>query len=454
MDLATPYDRLRELIDRIASLGDRPGDDADLRLRKHAFAVMMLGLLMASFTWMVIGLAIDRPLLAATSVYFAVATLVSLVALAQINDFTRIVRWMLLAGMVYVFLGHVSLGGMVAGGAPLTWGILAPVSAVLYFDGNRPLKWFAAYVAMVIGSIVFDGFITSLIPAGWVNPPLWLLAYNLLGPALIVLVLIRYVDGQRLVAQRQSSSLLHDMLPAAIAERLARGERLIVDEHESATVVVADVVDFTGFASTVDARELLLVLNQLFSIFDRLAARHGLEKIKTVGDAYIAVAGAPVPREDHARAAVEMAIEMHRAASRLGGLRRRNIQLRVGVASGPITAGVIGENKWVYDIWGDTVNVAARMESYGVPGRVQLAPSTRELVGEAFPIKMRTVDVKGKGLMATYLVDPAEAPKYYHRPADESPATVHADRVTDDVVGRVADRAHQPSAATGATSAA
>ncbi len=454
MDLATPYDRLRDLIDRIASLGDRPGDDADLRLRKHAFAVTMLGLLLASFTWMVIGLAIDRPLLAATSVYFAVATLFAMVALARISDFVRIVRWMLLAGMVYVFLGHVSLGGMVAGGAPLTWGILAPVSAVLYFDGNRPLKWFGAYVAMVIGSIVFDGFITSLIPAEWVNPPMWLLAYNLLGPALIVPVLIRYVDGQRLAAQRQSSAMLHDMLPATIAERLARGERLIVDTHQSATVVVADVVNFTGLASNIDSHELLLVLNQLFSIFDRLAARHGLEKIKTVGDAYIAMAGAPVPREDHARVAVEMAIEMHRAASRLGGLRRRNIQLRVGVASGPVTAGVIGENKWVYDIWGDTVNVAARMESYGVPGRVQLAPSTRELVAEAFPVSMRTVDVKGKGLMATYLVDPAEAPKYYHRPTGEVRADAVAGRVADDVAGRIADRAHQAPAPNGAASAA
>jgi adenylate cyclase len=206
------------------------------------------------------------------------------------------------------------------------------------------------------------------------------------------------------------------MLPTSIAERLARGERLIADTHPSATVVFADVVDFTGLAATIEPRELLLVLNQLFSMFDRLAARHGLEKIKTVGDAYIAVAGAPVAREDHAKAAVEMAIEMHRAAARLGGLRRRGIRLRVGVASGPVTAGVIGENKWAYDIWGDTVNVAARMESYGVAGKVQVAPSTRELLGDAFPVAMRTVDVKGKGVMATYLVDPADAPKYYHRP--------------------------------------
>jgi class 3 adenylate cyclase len=237
-------------------------------------------------------------------------------------------------------------------------------------------------------------------------------------------LLVRYVDGQRLSAQHQARDLLHDMLPSSIADRLARGERLIADSHPAATVVFADVVDFTGLAATTQPRELLLILNQMFSTFDRLAARHGLEKIKTMGDSYIAVAGAPTPRADHARAAVEMAIEMHRAVSRLGGLRRRGLRLRVGVASGPLTAGVIGEDKWAYDIWGDTVNVAARMESYGVPGMVQLAASTRELLDDTFPIALRTVEVKGKGVMATYLIDPAEAPKFYHRPPAANPAVV------------------------------
>jgi class 3 adenylate cyclase len=427
VDLATPYDRIKDFLERVASIGDRPDDDGDLLVRKHALAITMLGLIPASLTWMVIGFAIDRPLLAASSVYFAVAMLVGLVALARLKDFTRVVGPLLVAGMAYVFMGHISLGGLVAGGAPLIWGILAPVSAVLYFDGNRSLKWFAGFTAMVVASIVFDGWITSLVPPHWSEPPLWLLAYNLLGPALIVLLLVRYVDGQRLNAQHQARSLLHDMLPASIAERLARGERLIVDSHPEASVVFADVVDFTGLAATTPPRELLLILNQLFSIFDRLAARHGMEKIKTMGDSYIAVAGAPTPREDHARAAVEMGIEMHRAVARLGGLRKRGLRLRVGVASGPITAGVIGENKWAYDIWGDTVNVAARMESYGVAGMVQLAPSTRELLDDSIPLKLRTVDVKGKGLMATYLADPDEAPKFYHRPTDASLPMAEAD---------------------------
>ena len=423
MDLATPYDRIRNFIDRVATLGDGPDDDGDLLVRKHALAITMLGLIPASMTWMLIGFAIGRPLLAAASVYFAVALLVGLLALARLKDFSRVVGSLLTAGMVYVFLGHISLGGLVAGGAPLIWGTLAPVSAVLYFDGNRSLKWFGAYAGMVIAAIALDGWVTTFVPPHWDQPPLWLLAYNLLGPALIVLLLVRYVDGQRLTAQHQARELLHDMLPATIARRLSRGERLIVDNHSATSVVFADVVNFTGLAATTPPRELLLVLNQIFSMFDRLAARHGMEKIKTMGDSYIAVAGAPTPRADHARAAVEMSVEMHRAVARMGGLRRRGIQLRVGVASGPIMAGVIGEHKYAYDIWGDTVNVAARMESYGVPGRVQLAASTRELLDDSIPLTLRTVDVKGKGLMATYLVDPADAPRFYHRPSPMDTAT-------------------------------
>ena len=154
----------------------------------------------------------------------------------------------------------------------------------------------------MVGAIVLDPLVVSLLPASWSSPPSWLFAYNLLGPALIVLLLIRFVDGQRLTAQQESRDLLQDMLPGRIAERLADGERLIAETHPDVSVLFADVVGFTEFADHVEADDLLLTLNQLFSAFDRIAARHGIEKIKTTGDAYIAVAGAPVAKEGHALA--------------------------------------------------------------------------------------------------------------------------------------------------------
>jgi class 3 adenylate cyclase len=160
----------------------------------------------------------------------------------------------------------------------------------------------------------------------------------------------------------------------------------------------------------VPARDVLLTLNQLFSIFDRLAERHGLEKIKTMGDSYIAAAGAPVARDDHADAAVAMAIDMHREVERLAGLRRRTLSIRIGISSGPVTAGVIGRQKFAYDLWGDTVNVASRMEQFGLPGKIQVSESTQALLTSPYPWTERSVQVKGKGLMTTFVLDPADVP--------------------------------------------
>jgi class 3 adenylate cyclase len=250
-----------------------------------------------------------------------------------------------------------------------------------------------------------------MLPASWAMAPTWLFAYNLLGPSLIVLLLVRYVDGQRLTAQLESRNLLHQMLPGSIAERLADGERLIAESHESVSVLFADVVGVTSLAGNLAASELIVMLNQLFSIFDRISARHGLEKIKTSGDAYIAVAGAPSPMERHADAAVLAGLEMQRAVALLGGFRRRALQVRIGIASGPVTAGVIGEHRYAYDLWGDTVNLASRMESQGIGGQIQVSAATHALMTKPMPWVARVLDVKGKGEMTAYLLDPETVPE-------------------------------------------
>jgi class 3 adenylate cyclase len=406
MDFATPYDHIRDLIDRVAAVGDQPGDDADLRVRKHALAITVLGLIPASVLWALIGLLIGRPLLVAASVYFTLAMPITLYLLSRTKAFAPIVRVLLLSGLAYVVIGHLSLGGMLSGGASLMWGLVAPISAVLYFDRATSLRWFAAFGALVVAALVFDPLITSILPPSWSSAPTWLFAYNLLGPSLIVLLLIRYVDGQRLSAQLESRRLLHDMLPGSIAERLADGERMIAEIHDSVSVLFADVVGFTAMAERIAADDLLVTLNQLFSAFDRIAARRGITKIKTSGDAYVAVAGAPLPMEGHAATMLRAAAEMQDAVARLGGLRRRALQVRIGIASGPVTAGVIGEHRYSYDLWGDTVNMASRMESHGVPGMIQLAASTRALLGDRFQLTERRLDVKGKGEQTAYLFDP------------------------------------------------
>jgi adenylate cyclase len=229
-----------------------------------------------------------------------------------------------------------------------------------------------------------------------------------LGTAALALGLVRYIDGQRLAARRESDALLRNVLPEPIAERLKAGERVIADHFDQASILFADVVDFTHYAEALSPQRTVAVLNELFTDFDRLADQFGLEKIKTIGDAYMVVAGVPEPREDHAVVLVEMALAMHRHLADHEPVEGRRIQIRTGIASGPVVAGVIGERKFSYDLWGDTVNTAARMESSGIPDCVQVTDETRRLLGERYPFERRDgVEIKGKGIMSTWTLDPA-----------------------------------------------
>ncbi len=212
----------------------------------------------------------------------------------------------------------------------------------------------------------------------------------------------RFVQEALLERERQrTESLLANLLPAPIAARLKDGPKVIADGLDEVTVLFADLKGFSGLATEITPEQLVERLDVVFSAFDELARQHGLEKIKTMGDAYMAVAGAPFPRRDHALGATRMALAM---IARLAELEP-TLALRVGLASGPVVAGVIGRSKQSYDLWGETVNLASRMESHGLPGRVQVAERTRELLGDAFTLEPRgEIDLKGIGPKAAYLV--------------------------------------------------
>jgi adenylate cyclase len=215
----------------------------------------------------------------------------------------------------------------------------------------------------------------------------------------------------QIAAEKEKSEiLLRNMLPDPIAARLREAPGSVADAYPSVSVLFADIVGFTGIAGRIGPEDTVALLNDLFSRFDELAMRHGLEKIKTIGDAYMAVAGAPEPTADHARRAVDMGLEMLAIVAAHASEADRRLGLRVGVNSGPVVAGVIGRSRFSYDLWGDTVNVASRMESQGVEGAVQVSEATFRLLGDGFAIEPRgTIDVRGKGPMPTYLIRPAGA---------------------------------------------
>ncbi len=205
--------------------------------------------------------------------------------------------------------------------------------------------------------------------------------------------------------QEKSEKLLLNILPQPIAERLKKGERTIADYFPEVTVLFSDLVGFTELSTGISASTLVKKLNRIFIAFDRLTEQYGLEKIKTIGDAYMLVGGAPTPRSDHAEAVANLALEMLKTLEELNKGMHDNFKIRIGIHTGPIVAGVIGEHKFNYDLWGDTVNIASRMESQGIPDSIQLSETTYQRIKDKFICERRgPIDVKGKGKMVTYLL--------------------------------------------------
>ncbi len=209
------------------------------------------------------------------------------------------------------------------------------------------------------------------------------------------------LEAEKMTSER----LLLNVLPAPIATRLKQGEGVIVDRFEAVTVLFADIVGFTALSARTSPEALVAMLDELFTRFDALADRHGLEKIKTIGDAYMVVAGVPEQSTDHAVRMARMGLDMLATLADYAAANQVELTIRIGVHSGPVVAGVIGRNKFIYDLWGDTVNTASRMESHGLPSRVHASEATVAALGDRFEIEARgEIEVKGKGAMATFFL--------------------------------------------------
>jgi class 3 adenylate cyclase len=214
------------------------------------------------------------------------------------------------------------------------------------------------------------------------------------------------VAYQKLEVERtRTEQLLLNILPEPIAARLMQEENTIADQFSDATVLFADVVGFTQLSSCISAAELVVLLNQLFSMFDQIAEKHGAEKIKTIGDAYMVVAGLPTPRSDHAQAIANFALDMQQAIIRFNTDQNQSFSMRIGINTGPVVAGVIGLKRFIYDLWGDTVNIASRMESHGLAGVIQVSETTYECLKDEYLFERRgTIPIKGRGEMTTYFL--------------------------------------------------
>ena len=213
--------------------------------------------------------------------------------------------------------------------------------------------------------------------------------------------LMAELDAQRAESER----LLLNILPEPVAQRLKTEPGVIADHYESASVLFADIVGFTPLSETLSAEEMVEWLNEVYSAFDGFVQDRGVEKIRTIGDGYMVAAGVPFPRDDHAAALTRLALDIKAYFEALPPVHGHTAGVRIGINSGPVVAGVIGTHKFQYDLWGDAVNTAARMESHGIPGRIQITAATHDLIKDQFSCESRgPIDVKGKGTMETWFV--------------------------------------------------
>ena len=282
-------------------------------------------------------------------------------------------------------------------------GIGLPLGALLFDEPSHAPRWFLAFVSLVVLSGFLQPYVdfANNLSSGIV---IFFFVINLIGVGSIVFLMVFYFVGQKNMFQEKSEALLLNILPKEIVAILKNEPRTIAEHFEGASILFADVVNFTPLSAMMTPTELVQLLNEVFSHFDSLVEKYGLEKIKTIGDCYMVAAGIPRPRADHAQVLTAMALEMRDYVS-LHEFYGRKLTFRIGLNSGPVVAGVIGHKKFIYDLWGDAVNTASRMESHGQAGIIQITRATYELVKDDFACEPHgTINVKGKGEMEVWFV--------------------------------------------------
>ena len=402
---------LDRVLDRLSTVGADPGDDEDTRLRKALLVLFAVLILPVSFTWAALYLTFGS-IWGSVAILYAAISIASIIVFARTHDFEALLRIQLVDIMLAPTLSMIPIGGITSSGGVGIWGIMAPLGALVFRGATAGVRWFVAFVVVFVGS-----GIAGILLAPDRTLPEWfsnlMLVLNITVGGTMIFTLLALFAKQReealgalKIEHDRAENLLLNILPASIAERLKASPTTIADAFTAASVLFADVVDFTPRAERLPAAEVVGLLDRLFSHFDTLAERYGLEKIKTIGDAYMVAAGVPMPRPDHAQALARLALDMVTSMAPGGPCADLELQLRIGINSGPVVAGVIGRKKFLYDLWGDAVNIASRMESAGTPGRIQITAATCALIRDEFTCERRgLIAVKGKGEMETwYLV--------------------------------------------------
>jgi adenylate cyclase len=396
---------LRRPLERLAFIGVEPRDTDDVRLQKVTLTLSAVTVTGLAVIWVGTYLALGLPTSAAIPFTYQVASIASLIVFARRKDYGRFRFSQIVLLIILPFALQWSLGGYVASSAVSLWALVGVFGALFFFGARQAVPWFVAFVGLTIVSGLADPWLSASPAAIPSEVQVAFFVLNILGVAVTAYFLLQYAIRERDDALTRSDDLLMNVLPRSIALRLKRDPGIIAERFEDVTVLFADVAEFTRFAERTSPERVVGVLDEVFSVFDRLTQERGLEKIKTIGDAYMVAGGLPELRADHAEVVADLALEMQTQLARVCDALGLSLELRIGIDTGPVVAGVIGRHRLLYDLWGDTVNTASRMESHGVPGRVQVTEATARRLEGAFLVEDRGLtEVKGKGRLRTYFL--------------------------------------------------
>jgi adenylate cyclase len=407
--------RVEDWTVRFGDLAADPGDGRTTRLRKSLLLGGVLVLIPLVLPWSILYFYLGYPLAGAMPGFYFVFSVFSVIYFLRTRnrDFLRTSQYVFV--LLLPFALTLVLGGFHNSSAVIIWCVISPIAALVIDGWENARSWFALYIVLLILAAGLEPILPEVEPlAESMIRFFYVLNIGTVTTAVFALLFLFIREGwdayQQLGREREKSdSLLLNVLPKEVVSQLRDGPRTVAQYYDQASVLFADAVGFTPLAAGSSPQILLELLNEIFTHFDNLASRHGLEKISTIGDSYMVASGVPVKRDDHAQAIAAMALDMNAYVAGLATPTGEPLLFRIGINSGPLVAGVIGCTKFHYDIWGDTVNTASRMESQGVPGKIQISERTYHLISDEFCCTRRgVIEIKGKGPMPTWFLDGRE----------------------------------------------
>ena len=404
------------LLDRLRTAGIDPGDSDEQRLNK-SLLMFATGLAsVASMLWLVIYWSLGPQLSSTLPFAFQILLATNLAIYIKWGNFDFFRLSQLTLFLFFPFVVQWSIGNFITSSGIAIWGLLAPVGAILFFGVREAFGWFIAYLFLLAMSGFFDYYLADMAMRSRTQIPVTtavvFFALNFAAVATIIFLLLRFaiVEKQRAQArlneahrllqieQERSERLLLNILPGPVAERLKSSSQTIADGFADVTVMFADIVNFTRVAEGMAPTQVFAMLNRIFSSFDELAEKFGLEKIKTIGDAYMVAGGLNDGDTDYSDAIADMALAMRDVLRNDYSVNESHLEVRIGIGTGPVVAGVVGKKKFIYDLWGDTVNIASRITAEGVPGMIQVDTATWRRLKDRFEFhEPQTIYLKGKG---------------------------------------------------------